>query len=570
MKKKWISGLLSAALLAMTAMAAGTVAQAASEDTQEVILLDGEEEAEEGGTLSDEGSTVYAGTVSPSASAAKITACSGYSAGKIRITAKVAAPVKSVDNYYYLFRVNSETGKLETRVAKVKKVKKGSQKLTFTLKTDGHPEYVMNKYSLAVKTKKGSKMSCYTRISSSRFVNTPEKASTNSASYKLPKTKKGLQTTDFSQLAQTKSSTAFCNLQMSTVLTRSAESVPYVYNGKTYYFSKIGGYQIYVSQCNQKGIQVTMQLLLDWTSATQDLIAADTQKAGVPFYAWDTRNAAAKQKMEALFSFLAETFSTPDCYVSNWILGNEVNSYNYWNYPGNMSKSEYVASYTEAFRCLYNAVRSKKASSKVFICVDHLWTETAQGYSSKDMIDSFAARLKKVQKDVNWNLAYHAYPFPLTDCRFWQAPGSSAYGHYLSNDVNARVITFSNLSVLTNYIKSKYGSDTRIILSEQGFTSTVGQENQAAAIALGYYIAACNPMIDAFIIRSYQDEPHEVAQNLAMGISGKKAMKVFTYMDSKKSLKYTESYLKSQVGSSWKSWVPNYSTKRLYSFYRKE
>ena len=122
---------------------------------------------------------------------------------------------------------------------------------------------------------------------------------------------------------------------------------------------------------------------------------------------------------------------------------------------------------------------------------------------------------------------------------------------------------------MTNYIKSKYGTKTRIILSEQGFTSSQGQDAQAAAIALGYYVAACNPMVDAFIIRSYQDEAHEVAQGLAMGINGKKAMKVFTYMDSTKSLKYTESYLKSQVGSGWKSRVPGFSTSRLSKIYRK-
>lgn len=135
-------------------------------------------------------------------------------------------------------------------------------------------------------------------------------------------------------------------------------------------------------------------------------------------------------------------------------------------------------------------------------------------------------------------------------------------------------ITMRNIQTLTDYVKNRFGSNTRIILSEQGFSSTYGgQANQAAAIALAYYKAACNPMIDAFIIRSYKDEAHEVAQGLAMGLkdaNGKKktAYNVFKNMDSSNSLKYTEKVLKSQVGN-WKSLVPGYSTGKISSMYRK-
>ena len=130
-----------------------------------------------------------------------------------------------------------------------------------------------------------------------------------------------------------------------------------------------------------------------------------------------------------------------------------------------------------------------------------------------------------------------------------------------------------NIETLTNYVKNKYGSNTRIILSEQGFSSASGgQANQAAALALAYYKAACNPMIDAFIIRSYKDEAHEVSQGLAMGLkdtNGRKktSYNVFTNMDSSNSLKYTEKVLNSQVGN-WKAKVPGYTAKRVSSMYR--
>lgn len=79
-------------------------------------------------------------------------------------------------------------------------------------------------------------------------------------------------------------------------------------------------------------------------------------------------------------------------------------------------------------------------------------------------------------------------------------------------------------------------------------------------------------MIDAFIIRSYKDEAHEVAQGLAMGLkdaNGKKktAFNVFANMDGSNSLKYTEKVLNSQVGN-WKAQVPGYTAKRIFNMYR--
>ena len=175
-----------------------------------------------------------------------------------------------------------------------------------------------------------------------------------------------------------------------------------------------------------------------------------------------------------------------------------------------------------------------------------------------------------MQKGVNWNLAYHAYNQPLSDSQFWSGANASMF----TSDANSTTfITMRNIETLTNYVKSKYGSNTRIILSEQGFSSASGgQANQAAALALAYYKAACNPMIDAFIIRSYKDEAHEIALGLAMGLkdaNGKKktAYNIFANMDSSKSLKYTEKILNSQVGN-WKAQVPGYTAKRIYNMYR--
>lgn len=178
------------------------------------------------------------------------------------------------------------------------------------------------------------------------------------------------------------------------------------------------------------------------------------------------------------------------------------------------------------------------------------------------MITSFVREVNKIQKGLKWNLAYHAYSAPLTDTLFWRGWGTT-------DNENSPYITMKNLQVLTNYIKRNYGSSTRIILSEQGYSSNPGQQYQAAALAYSYYLAACNPMVDSFIIRSYWDHPVEVAQGISMGIAGKEAFQVYKYMDTSKSEKYTKKYLKVIGAKSWKKLVPGYSKSRIRKMYRK-
>ena len=533
-------------------------------DTQEPDTPAAEDVEDPFSSLSTE--PVFSSSAKASVSASSVRlVCQGYAAGQVRVTAKISAPVKSQDKYYYLFQVNPSNNKLTKKVARITKPKGKNKSITFKLNTSGHPEYVLSKYAIAVKTKVPNKLASFKRISDGQYVKNPEKTAFHTAAYQLPATKKGLQTTSIDQITATGSKTIFFNLPVSVVLAQNTESVSYTYNGKKYNFNKIGGYTSLVQQCNQKGIQVTMQLLLDWTPATKDLIAAKAPGSKSAYYAWNTKTPASRQKMEALFSFLSQMFSHDNCYVSNWILGNEVNSCSRWNYAGKVSQSQYIQMYSEAFRSLYNAVRGQRASSKIFICLDQYWNNTWEDYSGKSILNSFNSCLKNMQPNVNWNLAYHAYPFPLTEPDFW----SGRHADSLTNHSTSQVITLTNLSVLTNYIKKNYGSKTRVILSEQGFTSSQGEDVQAAALALGYYIAACNPMVDGFMIRSYQDESHEVAQGLSMGIKGKKAFRVFQNMDTANSLRYTRTYLNRQVGSDWTRHVPYYQESRLSKLYRK-
>lgn len=508
--------------------------------------------------------------ISPSAKAASLDYVKGTKANTITVSATVSNYVKSSDGYYYLVYVDSNSGKVKKTVGKVKKPEKAKGKITFKLNISGHPEYAQGKFAIGIKKSK----SAYSVISPKSYVSNPEKLSTNTAAYFVPGTKKGIQATDINELTDTKSKAVFFNLYISDLMRKDSGVETYKYNGKTYHFNGLYGYVYLVQQCNAKGIQVTAQISIDRNASTQSFITGNSPYAETAYYGWNTDNSTTRQTMEAMFAYLGEKFGKNNCYISNWILGNEVNSASGYYYVGNVSFSKFISMYSEAFRCLYNAVKSSRGSSKVFICLDNCWNQKNAFticYSARSTLESFAAKISDMQKDVNWNLAYHAYNQPLSDSQFWSGANASMF----TSDANTTTfITMRNIQTLTDYVKNRFGSNTRIILSEQGFSSTYGgQANQAAAIALAYYKAACNPMIDAFIIRSYKDEAHEVAQGLAMGLkdaNGKKktAYNVFKNMDSSNSLKYTEKVLKSQVGN-WKSLVPGYSTGKISSMYRK-
>ena len=508
--------------------------------------------------------------ISPSAKAASLDYVKGTKVNTITVSATVSNYVKSSDGSYYLVYVDSNSGKVKKTVGKVKKPEKAKGKITFKLNISGHPEYAQGKFAIGIKKSK----SAYSVISPKSYVSNPEKLSTNTAAYFVPGTKKGIQATDINELTDTKSKTVFFNLYISDLMRKDSGVETYKYNGKTYHFNGLYGYVYLVQQCNAKGIQVTAQISIDRNASTQSFITGNSPYAETAYYGWNTDNSTTRQTMEAMFAYLGEKFGKNNCYISNWILGNEVNSASGYYYVGNVSFSKFISMYSEAFRCLYNAVKSSRGSSKVFICLDNCWNQKNAFticYSARSTLESFAAKISDMQKDVNWNLAYHAYNQPLSDSQFWSGANASMF----TSDANTTTfITMRNIQTLTDYVKNRFGSNTRIILSEQGFSSTYGgQANQAAAIALAYYKAACNPMIDAFIIRSYKDEAHEVAQGLAMGLkdaNGKKktAYNVFKNMDSSNSLKYTEKVLKSQVGN-WKSLVPGYSTGKISSMYRK-
>lgn len=524
--------------------------------------------------------------VTATATSATITSCKLKSKKTVTIKAKANGIIRSVGNYYYIFALPSYKSTLSKSAKPLASTRKGSSfSFSFPLNKNTSKSVLQKKFVIAVKTSNTS----YRIVSSGKYITNPEKSAKYTYAFPKSRSKKGLQVninymTDATNLGIKHTA---INLPINTVIAASYEQndtfgIPYKYNGKTYWFSKIvlHNYDSAFKTFQDKNVVVSAILLLDWNSELSYLIDPSARELGHNYYGLNTRGKKSREHLEATFSFLAERYSGSNGYgkVVNWILGNEVNNYNVWNYAGSTSLTKNAQRYADSFRLVSTAIRSVNKNARVYISLDHLWNTKVPGaFSSKSFLDAFARALKQ-QGNINFNIAYHPYPSPLIAPEFWKNIGRD-----LTKSSYSPVINMGNINVLTNYVRRNFGSSTRIILSEQGFTSVKSGINvekaQAAAIAYAYYLTEFNPMIDSFILHRHIDHKVEMDQGLYLGLwrnkpntmedpdKKKYAWNVFKYMDTRYSVKYSEFALSIIGSNSWYSIIPNYRPSKFSYMY---
>ena len=366
-------------------------------------------------------------------------------------------------------------------------------------------------------------------------------------------------------------------------------NLKYHYNGKDYYFNEelIASYDKMISSFSNKGIIVTAILLNGWNDAHPELHEAGLAKSSSAFYyGFNVSTPEGYETTRALFSFMAERYSGADYKhgrVSIWIVGNEVNNNKNWNYVGPMDLASYTKLYEKNFRVAYTAIKSRSKNARVFFSTDYEWKKqnTNLQYAAKDFIDLFNAGIS-AEGNIEWGLAYHPYPYPMTEPEFWDDDQTGM----VNETFESPVINFKNLHVLTDYFQQAHmrtagGQVRHIILSEEGFTSDSISRGkvydiQAAAFAYAYYLVDNNPYIDAFILNRQVDAITEVETSCAFGlwtvdmsrpdkviaVMPKNIYQVFKHIDTRKSLRYSE-FAKSIVGiSDWSEVIPGFDPEK--------
>lgn len=361
-------------------------------------------------------------------------------------------------------------------------------------------------------------------VSNSMFITNPE-AAANAGAKRMDRSKKGiLPALEGLQLQKCQPKDLGCtqvNLTLPLSWITGGSGIPWNYHGKTYNFetARLSAYDISLKKFNEQGCQVSVIIVVD-AAADGNFISPYSMNAlGTKnYYGLNATTTEGVEMLSAAFSYLANRWCGRGYgQVDNFIVGNEVNAYSTWNYMNCGSHDAFVREYANAFRLIYNAVKSENSTANVYTCIDHQWARPEASYymSGKSFLSSFNSYIKS-QGNIDWRVAAHPYNSKLSDPCAWS--GANA-----PHSQNASYVTMYNLDVLTDYLctpdlLSSTGAPRSVKVSEVGYTSAYGEEYQAASIVYAYLVAMNNSHVDGIVLSRETDHADEVAEGLAYGL----------------------------------------------------
>lgn len=463
----------------------------------------------------------------------------------------------SDDDYFYLFALEVYEEELQEGEEYIARTRKD---VSFELAADVNRfqanSRLYQKFVVAI-LKDGR----YEALTAPRYITNPEALADYQEPFPEAESIKGLlvdpQNLGTTELDELGVNHAVYNIPVARLLGPSTmESYPtitYTYKGKEYFLNGhvVSEYDYVFSTLTKKGIVITAILLNNRSEAYMNLIHPMSRDKNANYYAFNAADESGAEYLEAIASFLAERYRDREHgVVMNWIVGNEINVRSQWNYMQYVDIKTYVREYARAFRICYNAIKSMNANARVYISLDQQWNmelTSNTSYNSRDILDEFNALISR-EGNIGWGLAHHPYSVPLNWPKFWDLSAQNA--ELVKESEDSAMVIIYNIDVVTDYMQRKEfltpeGQVRPIILSEMGFTSTYGEDVQAAAFAYAYYIAANNQYIDAMILSRETDAVEEVAQGLALGLSYQNGRKkliydTFKYIDTDKAEEYTE------------------------------
>ena len=506
---------------------------------------------------------------------------------KVEINGNLTGDNTADNNKLYLFELKAYEDNLGTRTDYISELDRNTTiKTSIDLLEGQENTRLYSKFLIAIK-----KNNKYYPISNAIYITNSGEIAKSKLPYQDANSKKGL-LIDMNMLSDAFElgvKHAIVNFNLDQIL---GEGIDYTYEGKTYHFNKnaIATYDTTVSTFSNKSMQVTAVVVNSWNNTHKELMYPNVVKNNTAiYYGFNAKTKEGVETTRAIASFLADRYSG-DNYnygrVSNWVIGNEINNNENWNYMGPMDVEKYSKEFARSFRVFYTAIKAKSKNARLFFSVDYDWNYPKANklkYRAKQVIDLISENIN-TEGNIDWNLAYHPYPLPLTSANFWDDVNTGQ----IKQDETTAIINFANLHVLTDYLKGANFRDTsgkvrRVILSEQGFTSkspdkAEDKDLQAAAFAYAYYIADSDPYIDSFILSRQVDHPVETRDSLYFGLwntdpavtdkskatDRKKIWAVFKNIDSRtQTLSQTE-FAKKIIGiNKWSDVIPNFKWKSL-------
>ena len=307
--------------------------------------------------------------------------------------------------------------------------------------------------------------------------------------------------------------------------------IQYEYNGKVYAFDSgyVSQYDHCVRTTSSQGIGLTMVLLNPYVPGEEFMISP-TSRVGAGrsnYYMMNTSEQAGLEWLEATVSFLAFRYNGRNGLgqVDNWVIGNEVNAKNVWNYSNVSDELTYAQLYADSLRVCYNAIKSRNANATVCISLDQNWTKVhnpASYYSARSMLEAINA-VVCAQGNFDWGLAEHPYNYPMTWTSFW-TPKNPFSASMIQHSIDTPYLSMENIEQLTDYMCLPHMLGTKgqvrpILLTEIGYSSTQGDEAQAFAMVYAYQRVMTNRYIRMIIFNRQTDYPIEVRDGLSVGLT---------------------------------------------------
>ncbi|MCR5674889.1 MAG: hypothetical protein K6G16_04190 [Lachnospiraceae bacterium] len=478
-----------------------------------------------------------------------ITSCV-ISGGNVVVTATAAsAPASSDGNYYICANEVYQDGPAGEIVASAPAGT--STQFTFPLNNGAANSNLMRKFIVCTKQGGG-----YSQVSDEHYITNPEAIATQTSARNDHGIKGILpQTIDVATFKELGVAQMVYNIYLGDIVGPSSDpakpTIQFPYGGQVYEFNTaaLAQYDGFATWCQQNGFQLTMTILNNKTAAGADLIHPLSRDGHVcPGYAMNTKEPGGTAHLKAIATFLAARYSGTDGHgkIDNWVIGNEVNARTEWYHMGSTNLELNVSEYVKAFRIFYNGIKSVNANARVYNSIDQEWGRKSNPgcFLSKAYLDRFNYYISR-EGNIDWGLSFHPYNSPLYDPYAWNQPSV-----WVKNDVSTPYITIENIDILTNYMSqpaflAPNGSVRSISLSEIGYTSSFGEDAQAASIVYAYLMAATNPHIDAFILFRETDDAHEMESHIAQGLknldgSHKKAYDCYKWMGTGNQVKAEE------------------------------
>jgi hypothetical protein len=300
------------------------------------------------------------------------------------------------------------------------------------------------------------------------------------------------------------------------------ETLPFDYNGKTYYANKktVEGFDNTLRFTASRDIIVSAIILIPPARSFADKETGalfehpDFNQAGI----YSMPNMTTPESLNlyaAAIDFLASRYSRPDKQygrIHHWIAHNEVDAGWVWTNAGIKTPLRFMDIYIKSMRLLYYTARKYSPHAEVLITLTHYWQERHNEYCypSAQLLE-LLLDFTEAEGDFKWGVAHHPYPQSLFEPKAW-------LDEQAVFDYNTPLVTFKNLEVLDAWIKqprARYrGKEKRTLyLSEQNpnskdYTEEALQE-QAAGMAYALKKMDACTGIDAYQMHGWFDQRAE-------------------------------------------------------------